>query len=345
VSLGAEAISRVDSAGMAGDVLHMHAQLADAVWRVESAALPATDAPGGLAVCGMGGSAIGADLAAAAIGDRAKRPLRTVRGYELEPWASDGALTLVCSYSGNTEEALACFEQAGRLGAPRVAMTTGGELAERARAAGVPVIGVPSGMQPRAAVAYATVGALECAALCGAAPSLRDEIEAAGALLERLAGEWGPDSPDDSRAKRLALTLRDHTAVIYGGGATAAPALRWKTQVNENAKRPAFASVLPEADHNEICGWDRPGDLAAVFLVEPGQPEWLSRRVDATADVIAAGGAPALRVPAAGDTSLERVLSLVLLGDLVSVYLAVLDGVDPTPVEPIERLKGTLSQP
>ena len=181
---------------------------------------------------------------------------------------------LASSYSGETEETLACFEAAGEAGAPRVALTTGGRLAEAAREAGVPVIGVPSGMRPRAAVVYSVVGALGCAAACGAAPSLREEVEGAGALLRRLAEAAAEDGSDP---KRLAMALQGRTPVFYGGGATAPVAYRWKTQVNENAKRPAFAAVLPEADHNEVCGWERPGDLAAVLLEEPGQDARIRR--------------------------------------------------------------------
>jgi glucose/mannose-6-phosphate isomerase len=309
------------------------AHLMDALWRVDSASLRKVDAPGGLVVCGMGGSAIGADLAAAAIGDRAARPLHTVRDYALPPWVGADALVLCASYSGNTEETLACFEAAGALGAPRVALTTGGRLAELARAEGVPVIGVPGGMQPRAAVAYMTVGALECAALCGAAPSLRTEVEATSALLGELL--------DDPRAHEIAAALEGRIPLVYGAGPTAPVAARWKTQINENAKLPAFHSTLPEANHNEICGYG-PGEFAAVFLEDPGQHERVRRRIELTAAVAEEAGLAVHRVESRGQLPLERVMSLVLLGDLVSVLLAKLAGVDPTPVEALESLKREL---
>ena len=309
------------------------AHLTDALWRVDSAGLRKLDAPGGLTVCGMGGSAIGADLAAAAIGDRATRPLRTVRDYTLPPWAGADTLVLCASYSGNTEETLACYEAAGGAGAARIALTTGGKLAELARADGVPVIGVPGGMQPRAAVAYMTVGVLECAALCGAAPSLRAEVEAASAWL---AGQL-----DDPRVADIAAGLEGRIPLIYGAGLTAPVATRWKAQINENAKLPAFASILPEADHNEICGYG-PGDFTAVFLEDVAQHERVRRRIEVTSAIAAEAGLPATRVTSRGESALERVMSLVLLGDLVSVELARLAGVDPTPVEAIEELKRAL---
>jgi glucose/mannose-6-phosphate isomerase len=330
---------------MLGDVLAQPHQLGDALWRAQSAGIPKQDRPGGLIVCGMGGSAIGGDLAAAALGDRATRPITTVRGYALESWTGPDSLVLCASYSGNTEETLACFEAAGAAGAGRVALTTGGQLAELARADGVPVIGVPAGMQPRAAVVYMVVGVLECAALCGAAPGLHSEIDTAAELLGTLAGEWGPEAADDSIAKGLALALHGTLPVIHGAGPTAAVARRWKTQINENAEAAAFWSELPEADHNEICGWERgraAAPLSAVLLEDPDQHPRIQRRIELTAAVVERAGAPALRATARGETRLERVLSLVLLGDLVSVYLAALDGVDPGPVEELVRFKNEL---
>ena len=322
---------------MIEDVLAQPGQLGDALWRVEAAAIPRRDLPGGLLVCGMGGSAVGGDLAAAAIGRRARRPLRTVRGYTPEPWTGPDTLVLCASYSGSTEETLACFEAAGGAGAPRVALTTGGPLAARAREEGVPVIGVPSGMQPRAAVVYMTVGALECAALCGAAPVLRDEIEAAASTLEELTQDMQPDDI----ARRLHGTL----AVIHGAESTAAPARRWKTQFNENAKVAAFDSDLPEANHNEIEGWPWLREqipTSAVYLTAPGQGERLARQVERAAQALAEQGVPVLRVAARGDSGVAQVLSLVMLGDIVSVRLAELSAIDPTPVAAIKSFRDSL---
>src|SRR3954464_6078675 len=184
----------------------------------------------------MGGSAIGGDLAAAAAGDRATRPIRTLRRYGIEPWTTSETFVLCAGYSGETEETLAAFEAAGAAGAPRAVVTTGGALAEAARTESVPVIGVPSGIQPRAAVIYMTIAALECAAACGAVQGLHTEIDAAGPLLTELAEEWGPGSAPDSEAKALAKRLHDTIPIVYGSGSTMAAARRWKTQLNENAK-------------------------------------------------------------------------------------------------------------
>jgi glucose/mannose-6-phosphate isomerase len=342
--LSPEAIGLVDSYGLIDDVLAQPDHFRDALRRLDRVLVLAPhDRPGGMLVCGMGGSAIGADLARAAIGDRARRPIRTVRDYAPEPWLTPDTLVVCASYSGNTEETLAAYAQAGAAGAERVAVTTGGALADAARADGVPIIDIPAGLQPRAAVAYMTSAVLECAYRCGAAPPMRADVTRTIDLLEQLITEWGPDAGPDCEPKQLAHALRGAVPVIYGAGATAAVARRWKAQINENAKTPAFDAVLPEADHNEICAWERAdGRFAAVFLDDGRLPERLERRVELTAGLVAASGATMRRIRARGDGPLERVLSLVFLGDLVSVYMAVLDGIDPTPVDQIERFKKAL---
>ncbi len=151
--------------------------------------------------------------------------------------------------------------------------TTGGPLAERARRDGVPVIPMPGGFQPRAAIGYSLVSALEAAALAGAAPSLRDEIEAAAVLAETLVAEWGPDGGEDGEAKTLARALHGTVPVIVGAELAAAAAYRWKCQFNENAALPAFASVLPEADHNEVVGWAAARDLGRFSYVSLEDPQ------------------------------------------------------------------------
>src|SRR5437660_1850873 len=199
-SLSRAAIARVDSSDQLSDVLTLPEHLRDALWRVESAIMQEWDTTAGLVVAGMGGSAIGGALARAALGDHATRPIFVTRAYGLPPWTTPDTMVLCASYSGDTEETLACYEAAGALGARRTVVTTGGQLAEMARADGVPVIPLPGGFQPRAAVAYMTVAALEVAALCGAGPRMTSEIDVAASHTEQPVAEWGPDAPDDPLA-------------------------------------------------------------------------------------------------------------------------------------------------
>ena len=211
---------------------------------------------------------------------------------------------LCSSYSGNTEETLAAYDAAGAAGAPRVVSASGGELAARARRDGVPVVPLPGGFQPRAAVGYAFVVALELAALAGVAPSARAEVEAAAELARGLAAEWGPDGDEDGEAKAMARRLDGTVPVIAGPGLAAAAAYRWKCQFNENAKLPAFAAELPEAGHNEIVGWAEASSFApfaAIFLEDPGAGERAALRVALTAEIVADQAAAVEHVVPRGD--------------------------------------------
>lgn len=345
--LSRAAIARVDASGQLDDVLALPEHLRDAVWRVESAIMQDWDTAAGLVVAGMGGSAIGGALARAALGDHASRPIFVTRAYGLPTWTTPDTMVLCASYSGDTEETLACYESAGALGARRTVVTTGGRLAEMARADGVPVIPLPGGFQPRAAVAYMIVAALEVAALCGAGPRLTSEIDVAAAHIEQLVAQWGPDAPEDSLAKEVARGLLGSTPVIAGAGLTAPIAYRWKTQVNENAKQPAFWHELPELDHNELAGWEGARDVgrfSAVFLDDSDAHPRVKERMELTARLISDSATACFRLETRGQTAIERVVSLVLLGDLVSIYLATLRGVDPGPVRAIEELKATLAE-
>src|SRR5437588_1308153 len=315
---GAETLSRaeiakLDSSGQLADVLALPEHLRDGLWRVESAIMQDWDTSAGLVGAGMGGSAIGGALARAALGDHASRPIFVTRAYGLPPWTTPDTMVLCASYSGDTEETLACYESAGALGARRTVVTTGGKLAEMARADGVPVIPLPGGFQPRAAVAYTTVAALEVAAMCGAGPRLTSEIDVAASHTEQLVSEWGPDSPPESLAKKIATKLQGTTPVIAGAGLTTPIGYRWKTQINENAKQPAFNHELPELHHNEIVGWEGAQDVgrfAAVFLDDSDAHPRVKARMDLTERFIAANAVASYRLETRGQTTIERVTSL-----------------------------------
>ncbi|HTW41668.1 MAG TPA: bifunctional phosphoglucose/phosphomannose isomerase [Solirubrobacteraceae bacterium] len=345
--LSRASIARIDPSNQLGDVLALPEHLRDALWRVESAIMQDWDTAAGLVVAGMGGSAIGGALARAAMGDHASRPIFVTRAYGLPPWTTPDTMVLCASYSGDTEETLACYESAGALGAKRTVVCTGGRLAEMARADGVPVIPLPGGFQPRAAVAYMIVAALEVAALCGAGPRLTPEIDVAASHTEQLVAEWGPDASEDSLAKSIARGLAGTTPVIAGAGLTSPIAYRWKTQINENAKLPAFSNELPELDHNELVGWEGARELgrfSAVFLDDSDAHPRVKERMDLTERLIADNAAASFRLETRGQTAIERVVSLVLLGDLVSIYLAALRGVDPGPVKALDELKAALAE-
>jgi glucose/mannose-6-phosphate isomerase len=332
-------IRAVDPSNQLDDVLALPDHLRDALWRVESTMLDAAEVSG-LIVCGMGGSAIGGVLARAAMGDALNQPMLVYRDYELPPWTQPDRAVLCSSYSGETEETLAAFDAAEAVGATRYVATTGGRLADAAREAGVPVIGLPAGLQPRHAVGYGFTVACEIAALIGVAQGMRTEIDTAAAHLEEDQGFIV------AQAGEIAEQLAGTVPLIYGCELTVPAAYRWKTQINENAKQHAFEHQLPELDHNEIVGWTPNGGgqpFSAVFLGDSDQHPRQRERADLTAKLIEPAAAAVVRVETEGETRVERLLRAVQLGDLVSLHLAAHNGVDPGPIDIIDRLKSQLA--
>jgi glucose/mannose-6-phosphate isomerase len=326
-----------------GDMLDavraMPDHLRDALWRIESARAGTMEAPAAF-ICGMGGSAIGGDLAIAALADRLTKPMLVSRGYELPVWSPAGSAVLCSSYSGNTEETLAGYAAAEALGAQRLVATTGGELAELARKDDVPVIGLPAGLQPRAAVGYMFCVSAELAALALAGPRINTEIDSAASHLgETLAAA-------EERARELASEIGDAVPIIHGSDLTAPVAYRWKCQINENAKIPAYSAVLPEADHNEIEGWwGSEGRFAAIFLEDRDQHPRERRRFELTAKAIEPYAATVITLETEGETRTERVLHTVMLGDLLAIELANARGVDPLAVDVLEGFKKEMGRP
>jgi glucose/mannose-6-phosphate isomerase len=336
-----EAIRAVDPDGMFDAVKQMPNHLRDALWRIESARLQPMEATAAI-VCGMGGSAIGGELAAAVLGDQLSKPFVTARGYELPSWGPAGAAILCSSYSGNTEETLAGYSAAEALGAQRLVATTGGQLADLARKDGVPVIGLPAGLRPRAAVAYMFCAAAELAALSLTAPRIATEIDGAASHLMQRADAIA------ERAVSLAEEVGDGTPVIYGSDLTAPVAYRWKCQVNENSKLPAFSGELPEVDHNELEGWTGAADqgrFACILLDDRDQHPRERQRIELTGELIGDSASSVSRVEAEGETRTARLFELVMLGDLLSLHLAARRGVDPSTMAKIDEMKDRLGPP
>lgn len=309
--------------------------------------LPRADGLAGIAFCGMGGSAVAGDVLRTLYVDRVPLPVQVVRAPSLPASCGPDTLVIASSYSGNTAETLGCFDEAVRRGCRVAAVTSGGALAERAAELGIARVAVPTGFQPRAALGWLSLGVLGALEAMGAIPSLADDLEEATAELASLAASLGPDGPTaDHQAKRIALAASDRVPVVWGAeGIGSVAAMRWKTQFNENAKVPAFSSSMSELDHNEIVGWS--AGLGERFLVvalrHEGEHPELVPRFPLSLDIARASGAQVEEVWALGRSPLARLLTLVTVGDFVSVYLAIVRGVDPTPVEVVERLKRALS--
>ncbi len=323
---------------MLDDVLDIPNHIRDALWRVDSAQLKPRPSAG-FVVCGMGGSAIGAELARGLLGDRLTGPLVVSRSYSLPEWVTSEWAVLASSYSGDTEETLASFKDAGEAGTHRWVAGTGGALGAEARDAGIGVVGLPGFFQPRVTVGYMTVVAAYIAHLAGVAPDVRRELEAAADFLDSRKEDMEP------LARALASQIGDTPVVVHGARLTTAPAKRWANQFNENAKQLAFSAEIPEANHNLMEAWSKgTGGLGAIFLTDSGQTPRERRRMELTAESIEKTGAPVFSVETSGETPSERLFWAVMFGDLVSVEVASLRGVDPLPVDEIQNFKRRLGK-
>ena len=352
-ALAPENVARLDAGGMCAAITELPRQLT-AGYAVAREALAGGGAPGrpaALVVCGMGGSAIGADLVLACL-PTLSVPATVVRGYAIPAWVDASTLLVAASYSGQTEETLCCANAALERGCRPVCIASGGALAELAAAHGLSLVRVPGGGQPRAAVGYLSAPLLAAVEAAGLAHDVAAQVDEAAAVLRAGNERYGPqrpagDGPHGNAAKDLALRLCERQAVVYGAGLTAPVARRWKGQINENAKAPAFWNELPELNHNELMGWTSLPHVAsstvAVFLDDPQADPRLVRRAELTAAELQARGVAVEHAQAEGESPLARLFSLVQFGDYVSFYLAILYGVDPTPVQAIQDFKAKLS--
>jgi glucose/mannose-6-phosphate isomerase len=343
--LEADAVAKVDKGGMRDIIASFPGQLEEGIRRSHGLAAGLGKATG-VFIAGMGGSGIAGEVFAAWVADRSRIPIRPVHDYRLPSYAKPGDLLIAISYSGNTEETLAATAEGIKLGCRLVVITSGGALAKLARDAGATLIEVPPGLPPRGAFGH-LFGILPSIAAGWASGDLRGELERATHHLRDLCDRLTPDVPlTRNRAKRLAARLAATTPVIYGAPPFDVIAKRWQTQLNENAKMLAFSSPLPEADHNEIMGWalDKSARrFSVVLLRDKDETPEMHRRLDATAAMFGRR-ARLEQVRDEDDQLLGRMLGSLFLGDFVSLYLATLRRVDPSPMEPITELKKRLKQ-
>ncbi len=303
---------------------------------------------GGIAVAGMGGSAIGGDIVASAHEASIPSPMVTVRGYHLPRWITSRSLVFAVSYSGNTEETISCLKEALERGCRIVCISSGGMISDIAAGEELPLIRIPAGLQPRAACGYLSIPIAACLESLGLAGDVEADVEETAGVLSLLAELYDPGTPLASNpAKQMAANLVDKVPVIYGSEVTAVAARRWKTQINENSKMMAFANEFPELDHNEIVGWQHPAALIEKFRMIYLKDEYLhdqnKKRMEITADLLKDFVTETLQWHTSGRSRLARLFSGISMGDYVSLYLAFLNGLDPSPVARIEELKNQLA--
>jgi glucose/mannose-6-phosphate isomerase len=305
---------------------------------------PVAERPGHVLIAGMGGSGISGDL----VGTLAKVPVTVHKSYGLPSWAeSVHPLFLALSYSGNTEETLSAVERAVAIGLRPAVVTGGGQLAAIAGKNGWPTVVVPAGLQPRAALGYLFGAVVKMLEAAGVVDLAEEGLRAAADQADQISGK---DGNGRELAADLAEGLDGRIIGIYGStGLTGGVAQRWKTQINENAKWPAWYSLFPELDHNEIVSWTSLTELtrrstAIVCLRDQEEPPSVSARFRHTEALTSSHVRWVGEVWSQGESRLERLVSLVAMGDLLSLELARRAGVDPVPVEAIENLKQLLAK-
>jgi glucose/mannose-6-phosphate isomerase len=343
-------VARVDAEGMLGHVAALGDQMREG-YRIGRSF---DDPPSGrgvrsIVVCGMGGSGLVGDVLRGLYASVSPVPIVVCKDYELPEFCGRDTVVLAASFSGNTEETLAAYATAVRRGCRLVTFSAGGELAARSAEDGVAHVAIPAGVPvPRAALGLLSAAPIGMLDAMGLIPPAADSVREAAEAVDALARDMGPDrSFDTNPAKAIAAWIGSRTPLLWGAsGLGEAAALRWKNQFNENAKVPAFVATLPELDHNDIEGW-APGTgsgYALVILRPGGEAPAVTRRVPATLEAIASSGLEHQVVVARGATRLERLFRLIATGDFVSCYVAVLLGVDPTPIPVLTRLKEMLRE-
>ncbi len=337
-------LSQYDRGQMTSVLDRFSEQCRDAIALGEQFELLAIDRIDKVIVCGMGGSAMAGEFARRF----ARIPCVVSRSYTLPALADSRTLLVAVSYSGNTEEVLSALEQGIKTGIPTLCISSGGALEETSKKSGLPLLKIPSGLQPRAALGYLTLPLLVALSQV----EVLNEIgpwESLLQSLERVKSRCCFDAPTaENPAKKLGHSLVGKIPVIYGtSDNTDLVAMRWKTQINENAKQAAYWSAFSELNHNEIVALETPAlmrDHVVILLRNAYDREENIARMKIMEDLFAERSIPFTEVSAEGESELAQLFSQVYLGDYTSYYLALLNKIDPTPVHLIEQFKKALAE-
>lgn len=344
--------SDLDPGGMYNHINRFANQVDEAIAIGESADLSLLEGKKfkNIVVAGLGGSAIGGDLVRSYLQEWLDIPMIVVRDYVLPGFVGKDSLVIASSYSGNTEETLSAYSQALAVGAHILAITTGGELGERAAKEANQIITIPGGLMPRAALGYSFFPMLLALARLGLCPKQGDAVRKTQELLDERRRLFGKNVPqDENPAKQAACVWNKHLPILYGAQVRYdAVALRIKCQIAENAKQLAFCNVVPEFNHNELVGYGKVDHVAKLLTVhiirDRADHRRTGFRMAIVRKMIADLGIPAVEIESAGDDTLARMFSIIQWGDFASYYLAMLNGVDPTPIEAIDHLKRELAE-
>ncbi len=302
-----------------------------------------------IVLTGLGGSAIGGDLLRSYLADDLRVPFIVNRGYAMPTFVSPKTLVIVSSYSGNTEETISAHKDAVKRKAKVVCISTGGETQKLAKKYRQPWVQIPAGLSPRAALGLSFFPLLVLLSKMGFVKSKDREITEMISVLRELSVRYSDPASPDNMPLQLATALKDRLPVIYSSTEHLdAINVRWRGQIAENAKQLSHGHVLPEMNHNELVGWKCAPALLrqthVIFLRDVGTHPRIRIREDITKQWISSLAGGITDVPSVGRGVLARMFSLIHTGDWVSLYLAILNGVDPEPVEPINYLKGELAK-
>jgi glucose/mannose-6-phosphate isomerase len=339
----------LDSIGMFAAATSLPEQVFDAAERARGLdGLPDRERIENIVVLGMGGSGVAGDVLAAAAGPFLPVPVIVSKGYELPAFVGESSLVFAISFSGNTEETLEAASSAAVEGAHLVVITQGGELGRLASSWGVPHVSVPESIPvPRAGLGATAIPPLIVLEEIGLFPGAQQWVDFA---VEQLRARREQLGGDDSPAKALAKAIGRTIPLVHGGGDIGSvAAMRWKTEVNENANAPAFWNAHPELCHNEMQGWGQHGDvtrqvLTLVNLRHEYEHPQVARRFEVTEPMLDEVVASVHEIHAEGEGQLAQLLDLMLYGTFVSLELAAQEGIDPGPMGTLDEIKEQVAQ-
>jgi glucose/mannose-6-phosphate isomerase len=302
-------------------------------------------------VAGMGASAISGDIMASLFRDKLDVPLIVNREYDLPKWVNKDTLMLCLSYSGNTDETLSAFKIAYQKKSKIICLSTGGKLQELAEKREVPFIKIPSGIQPRAATAYLLFPSIIFLKRLGLLKTAieADIVETIAVTRELLTSINKETVLENNPAKQLAQNIHNSIPQIYGWGIYAPIARRWRHQLNENSKVIARSDILPDCNHNDIVGWTADQEISKqcsciLFRDKDEETIDMTTRLNFMKALFQNTAGHVFEVAPKGKSQLAKTMSLMCLGDFTSCYLAVLRGIDPTPIDIINELKNRLAE-
>jgi glucose/mannose-6-phosphate isomerase len=344
-----ESIKKLDKSSMLNHLAKTPDYCRDAIKRAEQTNVPTKVKPKNIVIVGMGGSAIGGEILKDWLRDELPIHIEVNRDYTLPAYVDKDTLVFANSYSGNTEETLSSFLSALRRKCTTVAITSGGQLQAFCKKLQVPHVTIPSGLPPRVAVPFLFFPLPVILEKMGIFSNVRDKLEEAICVLERISKANSPDVlTENNMAKKLANELRDTIPVVYGFRQYSVVAHRFKTQFNENSKLHSKHDVFPELNHNETVGWEAPEILtknySVILIRDPEEPPELRNRIDTTKSLVFSRAKKVHEINADGTGKLAKMFSVLCIGDYTSIYLAILQNKDPTPVKIIDNVKKELAK-